>query len=161
MMTHRPGHLMSDLDAVALALAEQMRRLADAPAGDFQLPLHPLAEIVVPVEPAELGAGRLDRELGAPGFLGRRRSAKRFWSVWNDRNAPAFAVFWIFQIIDMHFLPRWLKPTTAGWQPPARVTWRDIARVPLGGPGGRNGLVRIMHASIVANRGAILTRHLV
>lgn len=157
MTSHRPGHVLSDASAIALALAKQMRRLADTLTGDFQLPLHPLAEVVVPVEPAELGAGRLDGELGAPALFAQRRPAVWFWSVWLSRIAPAFAIVWIFQIIDMHFLPRWLKPTTAGWQSPARTHTPKMLRVALmRGPGGRNGLVQIMHVPIVANRGAIL-----
>jgi hypothetical protein len=71
--------------------------------------------------------------------------------------APAFAIVWIFQIIDMHFLPRWLKPTAAGWQPPARTNTQKMLRVArMRGSGGRNGLVHMMVVSIVANRGAIL-----
>jgi hypothetical protein len=71
--------------------------------------------------------------------------------------APAFAVFWVFQIINMHFLPRWFLPTTAGWQPPARAYVRKILHVaPMRGSGGRNGLVHMVAVSIVANRGAIL-----
>jgi hypothetical protein len=153
----RPGRVLSDVGAVTLAYAQQVRRLADALAGLSQLPLHPPAEIVVPVEPAELGAGGLDGELRAPALFAQRRPVDPFGFFWGDRMTPASAIFWIFQIIDMHFLPRWLKPTTAGWQPPARVTWRDKTQVPLRrGLGGRNGLVHITVALIVANRGAIL-----
>ena len=159
MITQRPGHLLSPLSAVTLAYAQDVRRLADALAGFFQLPLHPPAEPVVPVEPAELGAGRLDGEL-RPSFLFAQRPPLGVFQ--DDRITPAFAIVWIFQIIDMHFLPRWLKPTAAGWQPPARAQLRtNLFAARRRGSGGRNGLVHMMVASIVANRGAILARHLV
>jgi hypothetical protein len=162
MTDQRPGTVLSDVGAVALAQTMKVRRLADALAGVFQLPLHPLAKLAVPVETAELGTGGLLCELRAPAFVAQRRPVDSFSFAWCDRMAPALAIFWILQIIDMRFLPRWLKPTATGWQPPARVTERDKARVPRRcGRGGRKGLVQIMQAFIVANRGAILAPSLI
>ena len=104
-----------------------------AAAGDFQFPLHPRAQLVAPVETAELDASGLRGEACSPLVFARRRSADRLRLCYRCRPAPAFAVFWIFQIIAMHLLPRWLEPTTAGWRPPARTQLSKQLRSALTG----------------------------
>ena len=132
MQHHRPGLAYSPIGADALAPT----RLPPEAAGVFQLPLRPPAEFVVPVEPAELRAGRLDGEAGPPLRFARVRSADRLPLSCLNRSSPASAIVGIRQIIDTHSLPRWLEPTAAGWRPPMRAgvrkrthVWRRHGRV--------------------------------
>jgi hypothetical protein len=167
-MNDRPGLACSPAAAVGFAPAGLLR-LPQDPAGLFQFPLHPPAKLVVPVEPSELRAGRCDGE-PRPLLLRRQlRPANRLPPARLGRVAPALAIFRIFQIIDLHFLPRWLEPTTAGRRPPARtdVRTRSHARRRRGLVGRRcyvavintrSAQCRIdVAASMVENRGAILT----
>jgi hypothetical protein len=61
--------------ALSLALPGSLRRLSLEAAGFFQFLPHPAAEFVVPVEPAELGAGRLGGQPRPPDFVRQNRPA--------------------------------------------------------------------------------------
>ena len=61
--------------AVSLTPPGSPRRLSLEAAGFFQFLPHPAAEFVVPVEPAELGAGRLGGQPRPPDFVRQNRPA--------------------------------------------------------------------------------------
>ena len=136
-MKHRPGIAHLSAGAVSLPPPGLLRRFSLEPAGFLQFLLHAAAELVVPVEPAELGAGRLLGEPRPPILVRQDRPVQRFRLPFLRGLAPAFAVFRVLQIIDMHLLPRRLEPTTAGRRPPARRRANAIARWVSARVGGR------------------------
>jgi len=156
-MKHRPGIAHLSAGAVSLPPPGLLRRFSLEPAGFLQFLLHAAAELVVPVEPAELGAGRLLGEPRPPILVRQDRPVQRFRLPFLRGLAPAFAVFRVLQIIDCTF-----SLSGTGQRPPAGGRLRADVRT-QSHTGCRRGSVGEVitrswkAACMAANRGGLLT----